>query len=823
MRVWVDIENPPQVRYLLPCARALAKSGVDVVITARDYGSTFELLRSEAIGFYPVGSSFGKSKPRKVIGVVGRSRGLVGLFRELGPPDAMLSASRAAALTTRALGIPGFTISDYEHVNLRIFGVARIYTMFPDVIDARAYERKGLKPEKLIPFRGLKEDISFSGIDIDATPAHVFPRNDDRPIILFRPPAEESHYYQATSKELALDLLRHLATESDSLVIFSPRYPWQRQYLDRLAWATPPVVLETALPFVSLLKGVDAVISSGGTMVREAAYLGIPAFSILQSAIGDVDRYLERIGRLTRIASPEDFPKIDAHLAVHHPVLQTNPHLVDEVVEHITATVRTRVPRSNRHAKGTRVAAVRPVLAARSLERLLAPTEPVRVVPTLAAAEEDAAPLICSGAGPGEPTWLRNRDWQILARVEAVPPPPSAEILHAFDLPDGARVSVWRDKDRPLVFVPFDLDEAYRSYISEAWRASGRWRALSPRQLDLFYRTKRLVPRRVQLTARRALVRWQGAPDFPEWPFDSSVISLLRFYAFCLLSARGVSKAAFRWFWPDSHRAALILTHDVETADGLRLALEIADLEEERGFRSSFNVGGWYGLDLGILRELEERGFEVGVHGLRHDRSLFASRAAFEDQQAGLAALRERVGGSGFRSPSTHRFFDWLGELPFLYDCSVPHSDPFEPQPGGCCSVWPFLVGSLVELPYTLPQDHTLFTLLRARSIAVWLEQVEKLEAAFGLVQCVTHPDPGYLGEPKRRALYAEFLTALAERDGLWRALPSEVAEWWRLRDEGAAPAERVSQGFVKLGETPTETLFEPPAPRAEERAVAPS
>jgi peptidoglycan/xylan/chitin deacetylase (PgdA/CDA1 family) len=254
----------------------------------------------------------------------------------------------------------------------------------------------------------------------------------------------------------------------------------------------------------------------------------------------------------------------------------------------------------------------------------------------------------------------------------------------------------------------------------------------------------------------------------------------------------------------------------VETADGLRLAVEIADLEEERGFRSSFNVGGWYDLDRGILRELEERGFEVGVHGLRHDRSLFSSRAAFEDQQPGLAALRERVGGKGFRSPATHRFFEWLGELPFSYDCSVPHSDPFEPQPGGCCSVWPFFVGSLVELPYTLPQDHTLFTLLGARSIAVWLEQVERLEAAFGLVQCVTHPDPGYLAEPKRRALYAEFLTALAERDGLWRALPSEVAEWWRLRDAGTAPVDRFSHGYFKLGETPTETLLQPPATQTE-------
>src|SRR5207253_9373684 len=175
-----------------------------------DYGSTFDLLGSESAVFHAVGSSFGKPTHRKVVGVARRTYDLLELFRNSRSPDAMLSASRAAALATRALGIPGFSISDYEHVNVRIFSVAQIYTMFPDVIDARAYERKGLKPEKLIPFHGLKEDISFSGIDIDAVPPHPFSRSDDRQIILFRPPAEESHYYRARSKELALELLRHL-------------------------------------------------------------------------------------------------------------------------------------------------------------------------------------------------------------------------------------------------------------------------------------------------------------------------------------------------------------------------------------------------------------------------------------------------------------------------------------------------------------------------------------------------------------------------------------------------------------------------------------
>ena len=362
--------------------------------------------------------------------------------------------------------------------------------------------------------------------------------------------------------------------------------------------------------------------------------------------------------------------------------------------------------------------------------------------------------------------------------------------------------------------LPFSLDDAYRGYVTEAWTSESPYRRLSPEQLDFFYRTKRLLPRAAQIAGRRVIIRWQGRPEFPAWPVDLSVSRLLRFYAFCLLLAQSRTDARFRWFWPDGHRAAMILTHDVENESGVRRALAVADLEEEQGFRSSFNFGAWYRIDPGLLKELDARGFEVGVHGLRHDRSLFASRSAFEAGVLGLRRFADELGARGFRSPATHRNHDWLAELPFDYDCSVPHSDPFEPQPGGSCSFWPYFLGPVVELPYTLPQDYTLFTLLRHRSNRLWLEQSERLVRENGLIQCVTHSDDGYLGDPRQRGLYREFLAAMAEREDVWRTLPREVAAWWRERD-GDEDSARITEGIVRRGETHEDVSFEP-APRSE-------
>jgi hypothetical protein len=200
------------------------------------------------------------------------------------------------------------------------------------------------------------------------------------------------------------------------------------------------------------------------------------------------------------------------------------------------------------------------------------------------------------------------------------------------------------------------------------------------------------------------------------------------------------------------------------------------------------------------------------MHGLRHDRALFSSRAAFEAQRPALAALASQLGAEGFRSPSTYRVFDWLGELPISYDGSIPHSDPFEPQPGGCCSLWPFFIGQVVELPYTLPQDYTLFSLLAHRSAALWIEQVDRIVAEHGLIHTLTHPDRGYLGDAAKRERYREFLLGLAERDEIWKPLPRELANWWRLRDAAGAHDPQVGRGTIRIGETADEVELEPPS-----------
>lgn len=389
--------------------------------------------------------------------------------------------------------------------------------------------------------------------------------------------------------------------------------------------------------------------------------------------------------------------------------------------------------------------------------------------------------------GQATPGALASTIGSLVAATEARP-------LTAAERTDMER---WRDERWEALELRVDgmtvrdASTWYEHLVYERWCENGDTGGLPPAALSVFYRVKGLIPRSVQLDLRRRLIKRQGSPVFPAWPFEAAGTHLVQLAFADALLDRGVDAVRFPWFWPEGATAAVTLTHDVESADGLGRAAVVAEWEEFHGFRSSFNiVSDWYPIDMDQVRHLESRGHEIGSHAIHHDRSLFASREEFERQLPLLRAAAERLGAVGFRSPATHRVVEWLSELPFSYDCTMPHSDPYEPIPGGTTTTWPFFHGDVVELPYTAPQDHTLFNLLGHRDSTLWKEQLDRIVACNGLFQLLTHPDADYLAQPLIGDSYRDVISTVARRDDLWVALPREIADWWRRRAHGITARE---------------------------------
>ena len=340
---------------------------------------------------------------------------------------------------------------------------------------------------------------------------------------------------------------------------------------------------------------------------------------------------------------------------------------------------------------------------------------------------------------------------------------------------------------------PSTLDREFHLYLHEKYPhagSSGRGALVRT-----YYAVKPVVPRGVQIWARQKFARKRAQTSFPSWPVESRCWDIADRWLQKETRAAGGEIAALE-FWPEGRKCALVLTHDVELQSGFDAIKTITDIEEGLGLRSSWNiVPQRYRIDPSVIRHLWDRGHEVGVHGLKHDGKLFSSRRMFEDRLTAIHRYAEEWGAKGFRSPSTYRNMEWMQTMEFDYDASFYDTDPYEPQGGGCCHVFPYRLGRFIELPYTLPQDHTLLQVLKVDALEVWLRKAEWIRSVGGMILMITHPD--YLNTVFRRRVYEAFLREVSGWGGVWHALPMEVARWWRNRL--ASHAIRDSAGAVRV------------------------
>lgn len=295
----------------------------------------------------------------------------------------------------------------------------------------------------------------------------------------------------------------------------------------------------------------------------------------------------------------------------------------------------------------------------------------------------------------------------------------------------------------------------------------------------IYYAIKPVLPRQMQIFLRKKWVLGRRKFYKTKWPIDENA---------------GEVPAGWRG-WPNGKQFALVLTHDVESAIGQDRCVELMRLETKLGFRSSFNfVPEGYSVSRELRDMLTNGGFEVGIHGLKHDGKLYRSRKIFGERARRINEYMKDWGVVGFRSPAMHHNLEWLHELNIEYDSSTFDTDPFEPQPDGMRTIFPFWVAvpsvtsGYVELPYTLAQDFTLFILMGEKTTDIWKRKLDWIADRGGMALLNTHPDyMRFNGESLKQeeypvAYYVRFLKYVKEHyePSYWHMLPRELASYWR-------------------------------------------
>ena len=345
--------------------------------------------------------------------------------------------------------------------------------------------------------------------------------------------------------------------------------------------------------------------------------------------------------------------------------------------------------------------------------------------------------------------------------------------------------------DDGCVRLPLHPDEIIENLRHEHYWHNGRRKqerfAEHPHTRSVYYWLRPLLPLHVRKYLQRVLLKDWKRIRFPHWPVDRTVEQILDRLLVLCMKAQGIHRMPIIWFWPDGATSCAIMTHDVEDLPGRKFCTSLMDLDDSMAIKSSFEIvpEKRYPVPDALLEEIRNRGFEIGIHDLNHDGQLFSSHKHFLRMVERINAYGRQYGASGFRSGGLYRNQAWYGALEFSYDMSVPMVAHLEPQRGGCCSMMPFFIGKMLELPLTMVEDYSLFHILRDYSINLWKEQFATIMANHGLASFVIHPD--YIIEQRARSVYQALLEHLARmRDerGIWVALPREVDRWWRERSQ---------------------------------------
>ncbi|HET6475143.1 MAG TPA: DUF354 domain-containing protein [Thermoleophilia bacterium] len=310
MRIWVDITDASAVVFFAPIVRRLEDAEHTVTLTARRFAGAELVLQRYGLGGVLTTQHRGGSLGTRAVGLVNRTAQLL-VSASSGRFD-VAAGSHASdfVLTAWTLAVPQMTFLEPERlgrsnlVNVRLVDEVAV----PEAVPVAAVTSTGAPADKLFRYPGFKEEYYLYDAQPDPEALSRLGVGRRHIVGVVRPaaprmrlPADEA----APADETRLtELLHGLAGRRNLTLVVAARDQDQRRRL--LALELPGVIVpDGAVDGIGLLAAADFVVGLGGAMLREAAALGTPAYTLSSSA-GAVEATLLADGRLTRAVGPDD-------------------------------------------------------------------------------------------------------------------------------------------------------------------------------------------------------------------------------------------------------------------------------------------------------------------------------------------------------------------------------------------------------------------------------------------------------------------------------------------------------------------------------------
>ncbi|MEM2542897.1 MAG: DUF354 domain-containing protein [Candidatus Korarchaeum sp.] len=291
-KVWIDIVNEANARFW---RRFLSKYGGPVLLTARRKGSLLELLSAMLpnVEVIPVGE-WGAGDHEKLLRFAERVKGLTSILEGEDVGSAISKGSVEQARVAFGLRIPYIAMNDNDlapHVVTKLTFPLASVSIVPECFSGPTYG-------ETLRFRGVFEVAhvldymergEFAGSDLGL---------DEGSYLILRDPPAASHY-----------LREGFPVEGVIRKIAELGVPTVRITRDGFVELPSGERMRAALDGISIISKSAGVISGGGTMVREAALLGVPSISLFPREEPCVSRVLMEAGLMLK-AEPKDLVEV---------------------------------------------------------------------------------------------------------------------------------------------------------------------------------------------------------------------------------------------------------------------------------------------------------------------------------------------------------------------------------------------------------------------------------------------------------------------------------------------------------------------------------
>ena len=337
--------------------------------------------------------------------------------------------------------------------------------------------------------------------------------------------------------------------------------------------------------------------------------------------------------------------------------------------------------------------------------------------------------------------------------------------------------STINELNEDLFFLTLDVVKEYNKILDETLnvKSATLYRLLTG--LPVPYT---LAPQRLKDLLMRKRAGKENLTFCDKLPLDALRFILVR--AIEKLS----EKKLHRKTW-NGKKYACVITHDVDTREGLRRAKKLKKIEHKYDVPSAWYVPSKrYKLDADAVKELANCG-EVGAHGTKHDGKLDRlPRNALVERLRQAKQTLENITGEkvdGFRAPLLQHNVETLQALrdaDYAYDTSIPTWEPRHPNTmnsHGIGTMYPLTLEGVTEVPVTLPQDQQLLHVLGLSPKEVtreWMKMIDTTKEISGLCTVLIHPDYE-LAYPENLGLYEELLNTIASDNEVFVSLPTNI------------------------------------------------